>query len=89
MSWKTSLKKKYQVELDRQNKLKASPHLPESITNARRGGIVLLILGIIFSAINVYFWTQEGFTTKWLLACALAFLGLGLYALISGKMPKA
>ena len=88
MNWKTSLKESYQVERERQNKLKASPHLPESITNARRGGIVLLILGIIASGINVYTWTQEGFLSKWLLAAALGFLGVGLYALITGKMPK-
>lgn len=88
MNLKESLAEKYKAELERQKQMKANPHSASSKANTRRGGIALIILGLITAGINYYTWTTDGFMLKGLLACAIAFLGLGLYALLTGKMPN-
>lgn len=88
MNWKNTFKEKYKAEWERQKKLQANPEQPESVRNARIGGITLLTLGVIASGINVFTWTQYGFVHKWVLATALGLLGVGFYALIVGKLPR-
>lgn len=48
----------------------------------------MLILGVGFSGAIYYTYAYQGSIYKWLAVLAIGFVGLGLYAIIFGKMPK-
>lgn len=80
-------KKVYANERLKQEEYRKHPDSTASKKAARVGGLVLFVLGLIMTGINYYTWTYHGFIRKWPLAVNLAFLGLGLYLIIKGKMP--
>lgn len=60
---------------------------PEGRANIRKGGIIMLLLGLVFGGANYFTWSFWGVVYKLLLALSLGLLGLGVYALLTGKMP--
>ena len=88
MSLKDDFKAAYHKEQQRQKGIQKAPDSPEKRRANRLGGLAMLFIGLIFTGINLYTWEVHGFVQKWTLAVMLAFLGLGLYALVTGKMPS-
>ena len=66
----------------------ADPGSPAARRKARMGGLVLIGLGVVVGiGVGIGFW-QAGRIYVWLLAVPLALLGVGSWALITGKFPK-
>ena len=69
--------------------LQADPGSPAARRKARIGGLVLIGAGLVLGgAMAIGFW-QAGRIYVWLMAVPLALLGVGVWALITGKFPKA
>lgn len=87
-SWMDRVKNEYQKQAERQKELTKYPDLPETQRNARVAGGIMLILGIAFAIANYFLWVVEGTIRKLPLAAMIAFTGLGIWALITGKFPS-
>ena len=69
--------------------LQADPGSPAARRKARMSGLVMIGAGLVLGgAMAIGFW-QAGRIFVWLLAVPLALLGVGVWALITGKFPKA
>jgi hypothetical protein len=66
----------------------ARPFKFEHDPNARPGGVILFIFGLVFIGIDIYLWEVRGVAYAILLSAALVLPALGLWAIITGKMPK-
>lgn len=88
MSFADNLKKKLAEQQKKQAEAMKTPNSSEAKKTARMGGAALFVIGLAFAVANYWTWTTQG--SAWILAiaCMIAFLGLGLYAMITGKMPK-
>ena len=83
-----SLKNKIKAEYEKQSKMTPQDYdSPEGKAKARRGGLVFLILGLVGLGANWYVLTYHGSIHSLLIAATLTFLGLGIWVLITGKMP--
>jgi hypothetical protein len=61
---------------------------PEARRSARIGGLVMIGLGLVLgAAMAVGFW-QAGRIYIWLAAVPVALLIVGVWSLITGKLPK-
>ncbi|QQR55424.1 hypothetical protein IPG41_02620 [Candidatus Peregrinibacteria bacterium] len=87
MSLKEDFKAAYAKERQKQKTLQSAPDSPAKRRTNRLGALAMLFIALVFTGINCYTWEVHGFLNKWTLTIMLAFLGLGLYALITGKMP--
>ncbi len=87
MSLKEKLKESYEAALKKQELQAKTPNSPEAKKTARIGGLILFILGLAFALANALTWTLNGTIWKFALAAMITFLGLGLWGMITGKMP--
>lgn len=81
------LKKTYKAEMAKQGEYKNNPESKDSKKAARIGGVFLIIIGAV-----VGFGTYMGYlsTGRILIIGAgvtIACIGLGFYALVTGKIP--
>lgn len=88
MSLADKLKKRLEEEQKKAAMYSKNPSSPEAKKSARTGGAILFVIGLAFAVANYWTWTNQGSVWILALACMIAFLGLGLYAMITGKMPK-
>lgn len=88
MNWKT-IKEEFEAQKIRQTQLASAETrgTPAGRTNIRKGGGVMVLLGLVFGGANYFTWSFWGTIYKLLLALSLGLLGLGIYALLTGKMP--
>lgn len=88
MNLKT-IKKEYQKQKARQMKLVSAEArgTPQGRVNIRKGGIAMFFLGLVLTGTNYFTWSFWGVIYKILLASNLGLLGLGAYAMLTGKMP--
>ena len=69
--------------------LQADPGSPTARRKARIGGLVMIAAGLVLGgAMAIGFW-QAGRIFVWLTAVPLALVGVGAWALITGKLPSA
>jgi len=67
--------------------LQANPGTPAARRKARIGGQVMIGAGLVLGgAMAIGFW-QAGRIFVWLAAVPLALLGVGFWALVTGKLP--
>jgi hypothetical protein len=81
-------KKAYEQERANVGEYVRNPESPAAKKTARHAGVMMLIVGLVFSGANYYTYAYQGSIYKWLAVLAIGFVGLGLYAIVFGKMPK-
>jgi hypothetical protein len=67
--------------------LRADPGSPAARRKARIGGLVMIGLGLAVGvAAAIAFW-QVGRLYVWMIAVPLGLIGVGVWALVTGKLP--
>jgi len=76
------------AEYEKQSKMTPQDYSsPEGKAKARKGGVVMLVLGLVGLAANWFVWNHWGEIHSLLIAATLTFLGFGVWVSITGKMP--
>jgi hypothetical protein len=84
---KQSLRQAWREQQAKMAALQAAPASPASRRRARLGGLAMIGFGLVLGgAMGIGFW-QAGRIYAWLAAVPLALLGVGLWALVTGKLP--
>ena len=83
------LKDAYEKERARQEAHKKNPNTPEAKKTVRIGGLFMFVLGCVGAGVVYYLYAYEALISGWASAFTVTFLGLGLYAIAFGKMPKS
>ena len=65
-----------------------NPNSPAARKTARTAGGLMFVVGLVGGGISYYLWQYQGRFSIILAAATLTFLGLGLYLVAFGKMPK-
>jgi hypothetical protein len=82
------LEKTYEQEKAKVAEYVKNPESPAAKKTARMAGVLMLVVGLLFAGANYYMYAYQGSVYILLAALALGFVGLGLYAIVFGKMPK-
>jgi hypothetical protein len=82
------LKKAYEEAKANQAEHSRDPGSSAAKKTARTAGAIMFALGLIGAGIAYYLYEYQGMLSILVLAVTLTFLGLGLYLVAFGKMPK-
>jgi hypothetical protein len=82
------MKEAYEKAKADQAEYSRNPGSPAAKKTARTAGAIMFVVGLITGGISYYLWQYQGLVSVLLAAATLTFLGLGLYLVAFGKMPK-
>ncbi|MEM7135962.1 MAG: hypothetical protein AAF500_05240 [Myxococcota bacterium] len=88
MSRLDELRSAYEDAKAQQAEISANPEGATAKKTARGAGAAMFVIGLIGAGIAYYLYAYQGIISGLVSAATLTFLGLGLYAMVTGKMPK-
>jgi len=72
----------------KQAKNSRNPDSADAKRTGRIAGFILLVLGLVSAGTSYYLYANEGLISPLLLGATIAFLGLGVFLVMFGKMPQ-